>query len=227
MLRLHIANKNYSSWSLRPWLVLTELGIPFEEVLHPFGTDGGFGAFSPSAKVPCLDDGDLVVWDSLAICETLAERHPNAWPQDPTARAFARCAAAEMHSGFAELRRQCSMNIGIRVRLHQIDAALQTDLDRLQALWRSGLQQFGGPFLAGPRFCIADAFFAPVAFRIQTYGLALDEGASAYASLLRGLPGCRAWERDALAETWRDRPHDEVTLQFGRVVADLRAGAGG
>ncbi|MCZ8317993.1 MAG: glutathione S-transferase family protein [Lysobacteraceae bacterium] len=226
-MRLHIANKNYSSWSLRPWLVLVERGRPFEEVMHPFAVDNHatFSVFSPTGRVPCLHDGDRVVWDSLAIAEYLAERDPGAWPADRDARAFARCAAAEMHSGFGELRRQCSMNVGLRVRLHAIDAGLRADLDRLDALWQEGLRRYGGPFLAGEHFSIADAFFAPVAFRVQTYGLPLPDASLAYAARLRDLPGCRRWEREALAEPWRDPPHDAAILAFGTVTADLRAPA--
>jgi glutathione S-transferase len=226
-MRLHIANKNYSSWSLRPWLLMQALDIPFEEVLHRFDDDSRerFRQFSPTAKVPCLDDGGTVVWDSLAITEYLAEQHAGVWPSDRAARAFARCAVAEMHSGFSELRRQCSMNIGLRVRLHGIDAALQNDLDRLQALWEAGLSRFGGPFLAGPVFTAADAFFAPVAFRLQTYGLTVSPAAQAYAERLRALPAAQRWEREALAETFRDPPHELEIAQFGVVVADHRAPA--
>jgi hypothetical protein len=122
MYQLHIANKNYSSWSLRPWLLLSELGIPFEERLVTFAQGNGaswqaFRAFSPNGKVPCLHDGERVVWDSLAIAEYLADRHVDVWPSGPDARAWARCAAAEMHSGFAALRNQCGMNCGLRIRL--------------------------------------------------------------------------------------------------------------
>src|SRR5690349_9794152 len=117
MYTLYIANKNYSSWSLRPWLLMRQLGIPFEERLVPFGHGaGGFRTFSPTGKVPCLVDGDTVVWDSLSIVEYLADRHPGVWPAEPKARAWARSAAAEMHSGFAALRERCTMNLGIRVR---------------------------------------------------------------------------------------------------------------
>ena len=122
MYRLHIANKNYSSWSLRPWLALTAFNIPFEEIIHPFPENGVwdlYRTFSPSGKVPCLQDGDLVIWDSLAIIEYLAEQHPHLWPSDKTARAWARCAAAEMHSGFQTLRNNCGMSCGVRIQLQQ------------------------------------------------------------------------------------------------------------
>ncbi len=127
MYTLHIANKNYSSWSLRPWLVLSAFNIPFEEKIHPFPENGVwdlYRTFSPSGKVPCLQDGDLIVWDSLAIIEYLAEQHPHLWPSDKTARAWARCAAAEMHSGFQTLRNNCGMSCGMRIQLQQITPAL-------------------------------------------------------------------------------------------------------
>lgn len=219
---LYIANKNYSSWSLRPWVLLRELGIPFEEKIMPFHGPA-FTTFSPSGKVPCLVDGDITVWDSLAITEYLAESHPGVWPADKAARAFARCAAAEMHSGFTALRTQCGMNCGIRVNLHRIDEALQRDLARLNALWNHGLQRFGGPFLAGRDFSATDAFYAPVAFRIQTYAPPLDEAANAYAQRLLALPSMLDWYRAALAETWRDAGHDGEVAEWGTITEDLRA----
>lgn len=219
---LYIANKNYSSWSLRPWVLLRELGIQFEEKLMPFH-GAAFKTFSPSGKVPCLVDGAVTVWDSLAITEYLAESHPEAWPADKVARAFARCAAAEMHSGFMALRTQCGMNCGVRVKLHRVDEALQRDLARLGALWNDGLQRFGGPFLAGAKFTAADAFYAPVAFRIQTYGLPLDDTAMAYAKRLLALPSMREWYASSLAETWRDAEHDAEAAEWGAITEDLRA----
>jgi glutathione S-transferase len=147
MYELYIGNKNYSSWSLRPWVLMSELGIAFAE--HVVAFDPGtswtkFRAFSPSGKVPCLVDGGTVVWDSLGITEYLAERHAGVWPGDAVARAWARCAAAEMHSGFSALRNTCSMNCGLRVRLHEISPALQRDLDRTEELWLEGLRRFAG-----------------------------------------------------------------------------------
>jgi glutathione S-transferase len=227
MLTLHIANKNYSSWSLRPWMLLTELGIPFREKLSPFGVGGSrevFRAFSPSGKVPCLHDGDEVVWDSLAIAEHLAERHAGVWPVDASARTWARCASAEMHAGFAVLRQQCSMTCGLRVRLHQMPPALLADITRLNELWCEGLERFGGPFLAGERFTAVDAFYAPVAFRIQTYGLPMDDAAAAYASRLLALPSMQRWYAEALQEPMRDHGHELDTLRVGTVLEDRRAG---
>lgn len=228
MYQLYIANKNYSSWSLRPWVLMRELGIAFDERLATFESSGSyskFRSFSPSGMVPCLQDADTVVWDSLAIAEYLAERHPGVWPVDAKARAWARCAAAEMHSGFGTLRNRCSMNCGIRVRLFETPEALTQDLARLSELWGEGLQRFGGRFLAGERFTAVDAFYAPVAFRIQTYGLELAPHANAYAARLRELPSMQEWYASALAETVRDVPHDEEAKKAGTWLADLRAPA--
>lgn len=225
MYTLYIANKNYSSWSLRPWLLMRQLGIAFEERLVAFEpglAPGAFKSFSPSGKVPCLIDEGTVVWDSFAITEYLAERHEGIWPREPGARAWARCAAAEMHSGFMALRDRCTMNVGVRVRLTEMPAALRADLDRLDELWRSGLDRFGGPFLTGQAFCAVDAFFAPVAFRVQTYGLQLSEPAMRYAQHLRDLPEMKSWYESALQEPWRDPPHEAEARAAGTWIADLR-----
>ncbi|GAB2998412.1 glutathione S-transferase [Arenimonas maotaiensis] len=221
---LYIGNKNYSSWSLRPWLLLRERGIGFDEVLLPFEADnhGRFKAVAPNARVPCLHDGDIVVWDSLAIIEYLAERHPGVWPADAGARAWARSAAAEMHSGFAALRNVCPMNCGLRLRLHTPPAAMLSDLTRIDELWCDGLQRFGGPFLAGAAFSAVDAFYAPVAFRVQTYGLPLSAPAQDYATRLLALPGMRDWYQAALREPWREAEHERETLQQAELLADLR-----
>jgi glutathione S-transferase len=226
MYELYIGNKNYSSWSLRPWVLMRELGITFAE--HVVAFDPGtswtkFRAFSPSGKVPCLVDGSTVVWDSLGITEYLAERHAGVWPADAAARAWARCAAAEMHSGFGALRSTCSMNCGLRVRLHETSPALQRDLDRIDELWSEGLGRFGGPFLAGAAFGAVDAFYAPVAFRVRTYGLALSAPATAYVERLLALPSMLDWNRAALVEPWRDEEHEVDALAVGTLVEDLRA----
>ncbi len=225
MYDLYIANKNYSSWSLRPWVLMRELGIEFREHLLVFGQAAGWEPYrkiSPSGKVPCIVDGDTVVWDSLAIAEYLAERHAFVWPADSRARAWARSAAAEMHSSFGELRNRCSMSCGVRVRLREAPAALEQDLARVGALWNDGLRRFGGPFLAGAAFTAADAFFAPVAFRIQTYGLTLDSASAQYALRLLALDSMRDWYAQALRETFRDEPHEAEILQMGSVLEDLR-----
>ncbi|MEW9571882.1 glutathione S-transferase N-terminal domain-containing protein [Rhodanobacter sp. Si-c] len=228
MYELHIANKNYSSWSLRPWVLLRGLGIPFDEKLVPFlGGVGAnwdaFRAFSPTGKVPCLRDGDTVVWDSLAIAEYVAEHDPGTWPADAQARAWARCAAAEMHSGFPALRSTCTMNCGVRVRIDAPGEALRKDVARIDELWNEGLARFGGPFLAGKAFTAVDAFYAPVAFRIQSYGLQLGNAAMAYAQRLLDLPAMREWYAAALAETWRDPEHEDEAHRAGAWLQDLRA----
>jgi glutathione S-transferase len=227
MYTLYIANKNYSSWSLRPWVLMRELGMEFDERLVPFETGGSWGPFrkfSPTGKVPCLVDGDQTVWDSLGITEYLAERHREIWPSDSHARAWARCAAAEMHSGFSVLRERCSMNCGIRVRLNDMPATLQRDIQRIDELWTEGLNRFGGPFLAGKSFTAVDAFYAPVAFRVQTYDLELSDSAAAYATRLLQLPSMKSWYAAALGEPWREHDHEEEIRRTGVVVQDLRTG---
>jgi glutathione S-transferase len=225
---LYIANKNYSSWSLRPWILMQMLDIPFEEKLVPLVEGSCWDAyreFSPNGRVPCLHEGKRVIWESLAIVEYLAESHPRVWPQDSKARAWARCAAAEMHAGFSAIRNECPMSCGVRVQKHAVSPALQHDLDRLDELWNEGLKQFGGPFLAGGAFCAVDAFFAPVAFRIQTFGLSLGSNAMAYAQRLLGLEDMRGWYAAALKETWREMSHDKEINASGMVTEDLRANA--
>jgi glutathione S-transferase len=223
---LYVGNKNYSSWSLRPWVLLKVLNIPFREIVVPFGgaaNPDAFRAFSPTGKVPCLVDGAITVWDSMAITEYVGERHAGIWPAEASPRAWARCAAAEMHSGFQALRGTCHFACGLRISLHAVDAALRTDLARLEALWADGLAKFGGPFLAGARFTAADAFFAPVAFRIQTYDPPVNADARRYASQLLALPPMQDWYRAALAETWRDEAHEADIRAAGTWREDLRA----
>jgi glutathione S-transferase len=223
---LYIANKNYSSWSLRAWVLMRERNIPFTERLVPFGHSESWQAFrkiSPSGRVPCLIDGETVVWDSISIAEYLAERHEGVWPHDPLARAWARSAAAEMHSGFAGLRSHCSMSCGVRVQLYERPAQLAADIARISALWKDGLTRFGGPFLAARSFTAVDAFFAPIAFRVRSYDLDLDSTSRAYVQRLLDLPAMRAWYEEALREKWRDAPHDAEVEQLGAVIEDLRA----
>lgn len=226
MYTLHIADKNYSSWSLRPWLLLEMLGIPFTEKLHHLPAPGaGFGGLTPSGLVPALDTGDWSVWESLAIVEYLADRHHGVWPAAEPARAWARSAAAEMHAGFPHLRSACTMNIGVRVRLRIVSAGLARDLARLDTLWQDGLDRFGGPFLAGSAFTAVDAFYAPVAFRLQTYEPPVSATSRAYAERLLALAPMQAWQRDALAETFREPAHEAELLEYGTITADLRATA--
>jgi len=223
---LHIGNKNYSSWSLRPWLLMKGLGIPFEESFHRFvagGSRAAFKAFSPVGLVPCLHHGGRVVWDSLAIMEYLAERHPGVWPKDEDARAYARSVSAEMHASFSTLRNICGMSVGIRVTLKDQPPALTADIARIDQIWSEGTARFGGPFLAGAEFSAADAMFGPVAFRVQTYGLSLSPAARAYNDRLLALPAMKEWEQAALAEDFRDPDHESEWAQFGSLIEDLRA----
>jgi glutathione S-transferase len=225
---LFTANRNYSSWSLRPWLLMRALGIAFDDRLVPFaGPDNfdDFRSFAPNGKVPCLHDGDSVVWDSLAITEYLAERHSGVWPTDPVARAWARCAAAEMHSGFSALRNICSMSVGVRAQLYAIPPALQADIDRISEIFTKGLGRFGGPYLAGEDFTAVDAFFAPVAYRVRSFGLQLSEPAAGWVQRMLDHPAMLDWEAAALAETWRDATHEDEIAAVATVTADYRAGA--
>jgi len=222
---LYIANKNYSSWSLRPWILMQALTIPFNEEIRPL-LEGScwesYRSFSPNGRVPCLHDGGQVIWESLAIVEYLAERHQGVWPRDSAARSWARSAAAEMHAGFSALRNECPMCCGVRVQLHSVSPALQHDLERMDELWNEGLDRFGGPFLAGDTFCAVDAFFAPVTFRVQTFNLSLSDSAMAYATRLLSLEAMRNWYDAALQETWREKSHDKEISDSGVLVADLR-----
>ncbi|MDO4878437.1 MAG: glutathione S-transferase N-terminal domain-containing protein [Neisseria sp.] len=207
MYKLHIGSKHISSWSLRPWLLLQTLNIPFEEILHHFIADKAaqreaWRAFSPTAQVPCLHDGATVVWDSLAITEYLAESHPAVWPQDKAARAWARSAAAEIHGGFPVLRTVCNFTLR-PAPAPNITPGLQRELQRLDTLWNEGLERFGGAYLAGAHFSAADAFYAPVALRLENYGLAghLTGEAAAYQARAAALPQLRLWVAEGLKET--------------------------
>jgi glutathione S-transferase len=227
-MKLIIANKCYSSWSLRPWLLLTEFGIPFEEVLIPFGPsfveDAGWkraiAAFTPAGKVPVLIDGELQVWETLAIMEYLAERHPEhaIWPGDPAARAMARAISSEMHAGFAELRGACPMNFGWVHPPCDRGPKVAADVARITDIWRAARERFGdaGPFLFGA-FSAADAMFAPVVARFSGYGIALDPVCEAYGAAVRGTRGFQAWRNGALAEPWivaEDETDEPVLTDF-------------
>ena len=227
MLQLYIGNKNYSSWSMRPWVLLRQAGIPFEEVLARFDSfdpDSKFKAtiagISPTGKVPVLVDGDLTIWDTLAIAEYLAETYPekHLWPQDKTARARARSIVAEMHSGFTALRGACPMNI--EAHLPEVGAliwrdkpAVRADVQRLVDMWTGLLEQHGGPMLFGA-FTIADAFYAPVCMRLHSYGLPVPEHIQVYVQRVRALPGVKAWIDGALAE--QDFRDFEEPYRLGR-----------
>lgn len=209
-MQLIIGDKNWSTWSMRPWLVLERHSIPFEERhirLRQDDTQAKIAPLSPSGKIPALIDGDLLVCDSLAICEYLADRYPEKglWPSDQNARALARSAAAEMHSGFGPLRKECPMDLTLRTTL-ELGEDTQKDVRRLVILWAGlrGRYAAAGPFLTGD-WSIADAFFTPVATRLRTYGVNLadygDDGvAQAYVETLLSTTEFLAWEKGALAE---------------------------
>jgi glutathione S-transferase len=208
-MELVIGTKAWSSWSLRPWLALKKTGAPFDEVLIQLRqgaekSEAAIKAHSPSGLVPFLKDGAVEIGDSLAICEYLAEKFPDAglWPADPVARAYARAAAAEMHSGFASLRGECSMDLAATPKAAELSEATHKDIRRIVALWNNLLAQFGGPWLGGAEWGIADAFYTPVATRFRTYGvLPSDHGdtgpAGQYLERLLERPEFLAWEAGA------------------------------
>jgi glutathione S-transferase len=221
------ANRNYSSWSLRPWLLMTMLGIQFEDRIEPFTKPSNYEeyrAFSPTGQVPVLIDGARTVWDSLGIALYLADRHDGVWPLQEAARAWALCAVAEMHGGFSALRNDCTMNVGVRVKPKPMSAALSRDVARIAELWAQGLDSFGGPFLAGSAFTAVDAFYAPVAFRVRTYGLDVGRAGQEWVDRMLTLPPMLAWEKDALSESWREAGHEEELRACGEVIADYRTG---
>ena len=211
-MQLVIGNKNYSSWSMRPWVLLNQLGIAFEEHKLRFDFKPGsayrkaVATVSPTGLVPVLLDEGFAVWDTLAIAEYVHDKFPAAgvWPSDRLLRARARSVSAEMHSGFGALRNHCPMNIeaqlpDVGARLWAEHEALRANVARVQALWADALKASGGPFLFG-RFCAADAMFAPVCTRMLTYGLPMSEVAAAYVQRVCAAPGVAAWIKDALAE---------------------------
>ncbi|CAB1207276.1 glutathione S-transferase family protein [Acinetobacter bouvetii] len=211
MYQLYIANKNYSSWSMRPWLVLQAFHLPFQENIIAFPVERNTGTFkqdvlaiNPNGKVPVLLDKELMLWDSLAICEYLAEQHPDLalWPQDVKQRARARCIAAEMHSGFSQLRNLCGMNIRANLaevgqRLWQDNPELRQDVARIEQIWAQRPHADG--FLCGA-FSIADAFYAPVVTRFMTYGLPVSESTLQYMQTMLQHPAMQLWIADALKE---------------------------
>lgn len=204
-MKLIVGNKNYSSWSLRPWLAMKVAGIGFSEVRIPLygpGSKEQILAFSPAGKVPCLMDGGLAIWDSLAICEYLAEKTPALWPADPAARAVARSVSAEMHSGFQSLRSHMSMNIRKRYPDKGRTPEVLAEIARIVAMWSDCRGRFGteGPFLFG-RFSIADAMYAPVVLRFRTYAVELPAVCQAYADAVIALPAMQEWMEAARAET--------------------------
>ena len=203
---LVIGNKNYSSWSMRPWVLMRQLGIPFDEMklrFHSSEWDAQIERWSPSRLVPVLWRGEQSVWDTLAIVETLHEWYPGhgVWPADPAARAFARSACAEMHAGFRDLRCAMPMNIRASHPGKGMTPAARGDIARIEAIWSEARRRFGagGPFLFGP-FSAADAMYAPVVMRFATYGVQLAPASERYCREMRAAPGVRAWIEGALEE---------------------------
>lgn len=215
MLTLVIGNKNYSSWSLRPWIALRQADIPFEEVLIPLDepdTKARILEHSAAGKVPVLKDGAVTVWESLAILDHLAERYPDAalWPSDPAARAMARSISAEMHAGFRALRDACPMNMRKRFAERDRGEEVARDVTRILDIWRDCRERFGhaGPFLFGA-FTAADAMYAPVVSRFHSYSISVDATARSYMSAVMGMPAFNEWRLAGVAEPWV-LAHDEV-----------------
>jgi glutathione S-transferase len=218
------ANRNYSSWSLRPWVLMKALGIAIDDRLEPFTKPENyddFRKFSPTGQVPLLIDGARLIPDSLGITLYLADRHPGVWPANEEARIFAQGAVAEMHGGFGHLRNDCTMNVGVRVTPKPMSEGLKRNVARLREIFENGLTQFGGPWLAGAEFTAADAFYAPVAFRIRTYGLDVGKG-QAWVDHVLAHPAMLDWEAQALAEDWREEGHEVELAAAGMVTADYR-----
>ncbi|HEY7459673.1 MAG TPA: glutathione S-transferase family protein [Xanthobacteraceae bacterium] len=214
-LKLVVGSKNYSSWSLRPWLALAHHKVPFEEVQIPLDqpdTAERIRQYSPAGKVPILIDGNATVWESLAILEHLNERFPKLqlWPTDPVARAHARAIASEMHAGFAALRQHCPMNLRRRKK-HGSAPRIEADLKRISEMWRDARARFGsgGEYLFGA-FSAADCMYAPVATRIVSYEIDVDPVSAAYVAAIHRLPAFMAWREAALAEAWGHRTTDAV-----------------
>ena len=208
MLKLIIANKLYSSWSLRPWLVMRAFGIPFEEIIIPLRQADSRSRvleYSPSGKVPALVDGGQTIWESMAIIEYIAESYPDLpiWPKDKSARAHARSIANEMHGGFQSLRRACPMHAGVRFATPEITVPLRANIDRIEAIWAEARQRHGagGPYLYGA-FSAADAMYAPIAFRFDGYSIPVSAEARRYIDTILAHHDVAAWRAAALQETW-------------------------
>ena len=215
-MKLVIGDKNYSSWSMRPWVMMKHAGIPFQEVLVHLrepDTPARIREYSPSGKIPCLvtDEGQSI-WETLAILETLAERYPQheIWPRDPAARAHARAISSEMHAGFADLRTNMSMNVRAQRPGQGATPGTLADVARIDAIWCECLARYGGPFLFGQTFSAADAMYAPVVSRFMTYAPALSDAARGYVEQMNTVPAVRQWFDDARAETHRLAELDDV-----------------
>jgi glutathione S-transferase len=214
-MHLTIANKLYSSWSLRPWLLMTALGIPFDETVIPMYQPDSKARMldvSPTGKVPCLVDGDVKVWESLAIAEYLHEKFPDkgVWPADPKARAYARAIASEMHAGFQALRNACPMNLGKRFHPRDLGPDVEDNVRRLQGMWSDCRRRFKGTgdFLLGG-FSAADAMFAPVVTRLDTYQIPVATETRQYMNAVLEHPAFQKWRREALAEPWSLAHYEE------------------
>ncbi|MBZ7923675.1 glutathione S-transferase family protein [Ensifer adhaerens] len=210
---LYVGNKNYSSWSMRPWMAMSAAGIDFEDVVIPFDFAAGnpeIRAVSPTGRVPLLRHGELLVWESLAIIEYVAELFPNAglWPADREARARARSYSIEMLSGFRALRGACPMNVRREKQALEVDADVRADVARIEQIWKQALARSGGPFLFGA-FGAADAMYAPVVSRFDVYDLVADQESLGYMQRMKAHPAYRKWEEAARAEPWVV-PEDEV-----------------
>ena len=210
-LRLVIGNKAYSSWSFRPWILLAHFKIPFEEVVIPLDhptTRADILKYSPTGRVPCLVDGPLKIWETLAICEYVADVRPAKaiWPRSKPARALARVLASEMHAGFQALRSECPMNVrrAPKPPRQPLSTAALADVARLEAAFADARKKYGksGPFLFG-RFCAADAMFAPVVNRLHVYAIPVSASTREYMDAMMALPAWKAWEKDAAEESWR------------------------
>jgi glutathione S-transferase len=209
-MKLVIGNKNYSSWSLRPWIAMKALGIAFEEILIPFGSPLGnpefkarLAPYTPAGRVPVMVDGDVRIWETLAILEYLVEKYPghHLWPADAQARAHARALASEMHAGFGALRSECPMNIRRPVRARALSGEAQANVARIEAMWSDCRTRNGGPFLFG-NFSAADAMYAPVVSRLHTYAIPVGGEAARYMEAMMALPAWAEWRAGALAESW-------------------------
>jgi glutathione S-transferase len=221
MYTLYIGNKNYSSWSLRAWLLLQHFGLPFREVMVSVAGRDFNPALKPlagNARVPCLHDAQgFQVWESLAIAETLAERCPAMWPAAALARARARSIASEMHAGFARLRTAMPMNLKFRLQGRPASAEVQRDIDRIVEIWEEARRDFAGergPYLFG-EFSIADAMYAPIVWRFHIYNVPLSPVAAAYRDVMLAHPGMQAWYRAALEESEAHAHYDRLADEYG------------
>ena len=216
MFKLILANKAYSSWSFRPWILLAHFKIPFQEVVIPLdlpGTRAKILKYSPTGKVPALVDGNSTIWETLAIAEYVAETHPDKpiWPKAKAARAHARALSSEMHAGFQALRQACPMNMRRAPKAIALSDAVMADVKRIEAAWAEARKDFGkaGPFLYG-RFSAADAMFAPVVNRLHVYAIKVKPATRAYMDAMMALPAWKAWVHDAEGETWRIGKYEAI-----------------